>query len=136
MRATTHDELAGRFGRARFMLLTTYRGDGRSVATPVWFAGIGDGIAIVTHATSGKVKRLRADPRAVASACTSRGKPTGPEVPLMASFLDGEAASRAARALSRRYFGLPAWLIESVMRRRGDGAPPTYIQLDSPRAGP
>jgi PPOX class probable F420-dependent enzyme len=43
----------------KYMLFTTFRRDGRPVATPVWVADLGDGrIGFWTSSGSGKAKRL------------------------------------------------------------------------------
>lgn len=47
----------------RFVALTTFRKDGTPVPTTVWIAGDGADLVVTTPAGSGKVKRLRRDPR-------------------------------------------------------------------------
>lgn len=46
-----------------FVSLTTFRKSGVGVATPVWIARDGDALIVTTPARSGKVKRLRNNPR-------------------------------------------------------------------------
>jgi uncharacterized protein len=50
--------------RLRLVDLTTFRSSGEPVRTPVRFAVDGDRIVFSLQSDSGKVKRLRADPRA------------------------------------------------------------------------
>ncbi len=59
----------------RYVLLTTYRRDGRPVATPVWWAEFEPGkFGFWTSSTTGKAKRLRQDDRAVTvQPCNARG---------------------------------------------------------------
>ena len=76
-------------GDESFVSLTTFRRSGEGVATPVWVARdeIGDGALVVTTpASSGKVKRLRRDPRVVLRPCDRRGT-----VPPGASAIEGRA---------------------------------------------
>lgn len=40
-------------GAAKYVLLTTFRRDGRGVPTPVWVVPNGDGLAVWTLADSG-----------------------------------------------------------------------------------
>ncbi|WP_203820982.1 PPOX class F420-dependent oxidoreductase [Paractinoplanes ferrugineus] len=47
----------------KFVSLTTYRRTGVPVAVPVWIARDGDEWVVTTPADTGKVRRLRHDPR-------------------------------------------------------------------------
>ena len=85
----------------RYATLVTFRRNGEAVPSPLWF-GMDDEGRFYTHtlADSGKVKRLRNDPRVLLVASTRRGKPIGPvyggvarEVPK-----DEEAHAEAALA--------------------------------------
>ena len=49
----------------RFVSLTTFRRSGTPVSTPVWVGRHGDGLVVLTPVGSGKVTRLRSDPRVV-----------------------------------------------------------------------
>ena len=91
--------LAGR----RHCLLTTFRRNGDPVPTPVWFALDGDRLVLSTEDPSGKVKRLRHDPRVLVAPCTLRGRPLAPAVPGMARLLAGHEAEDAERRLQRAY---------------------------------
>ena len=115
--------------RARFIQLTTYRRSGAGVPTPLWFArNDRGGLYMVTHATAGKLKRLRANPRVAVAPCRGQGTPTGPEQEGTARVLSDDERPRAARAISRRYFFIPRALIELEMRRRGRGQAPVYLE--------
>ena len=50
------------FSRQKTILLTSYRGDGTAVATPVSIAFEGDHAFFRTWDTAGKAKRLRSNP--------------------------------------------------------------------------
>lgn len=54
-----------------YVVLTTFRRSGEPVATPVWVVADpkGDGVVVMTIADSGKVKRIRNDPRVTLQAC-------------------------------------------------------------------
>ncbi len=60
--------------RAKYVLLTTFRRDGRAVAAPVWVVRHDDGWACTTGADSGKVKRLRHTPTIEVVPCDVRGR--------------------------------------------------------------
>ena len=58
-----------RLADERFVSLTTFRRSGQPVSTPVWVGRDGDALVVLTPSGSGKVKRLRADPRVEVQAC-------------------------------------------------------------------
>jgi uncharacterized protein len=58
----------------RFISLTTFRRSGEPVSTPVWVGRDGEAIVVLTPADSGKVKRLRHDPRVEVRPCGRFGK--------------------------------------------------------------
>ena len=86
--------------RSRYISLTTYRRDGRAVATPVWFAPDGDRILVWTEEASGKAKRIRANGRATVATCDVRGKITGASYDATARVLPGSEFGVAHRILS------------------------------------
>ena len=59
---------------ASFVSLTTFRKTGVGVSTPVWIARDGDELVVTTPRRSGKVKRLRNDPRVTLVPCDRRGR--------------------------------------------------------------
>lgn len=61
-------------GGERFISLTTLRRSGEAVATPVWVGRDGEALVVLTPADSGKVKRLRHDPRVEMRPCGRFGK--------------------------------------------------------------
>jgi uncharacterized protein len=95
-------------------LLITYRRDGTPVPTPAWAAQAGGLVYVRTERSSGKVKRLRRDPRMLLAPCTARGEPLGPPLQASARVLEAAEESIAERALSARY-GLGRELFERAM---------------------
>lgn len=61
-------------GDERFVSLTTFRRSGVPVATAVWISRDGDDLVVTTPAGSGKVKRLRDDPRVELRPCDRFGR--------------------------------------------------------------
>jgi PPOX class probable F420-dependent enzyme len=108
------------FAQQRTALLTTYRRDGRPVGTPVHIAVDGDRAFFRTWDTAWKFKRLRRNPRVTVAPSTVRGTPTGPATTARARILDGQEATEAARALSRKYPILHGVLIPRLHRLRGN----------------
>jgi len=92
------------FGHENYLSLTTFRKDGRGVATPVWFApGPEGGFCVWTREDSWKIKRLRNNPRAEIAPCTVRGAITGPAFKAHLKILPAPAESAAAAALALKY---------------------------------
>jgi hypothetical protein len=100
--------------RCKRALLVSYRRGGTAVPTPVWAAAAGGVLYVRTERSSGKVKRLRRDPRLLVAPCTVRGRPLGPPLQASAEVLGGEDEHVAERALARRY-GLGREAFERAM---------------------
>jgi len=100
--------------RSRWALLITYRRDGTPVPTPVWAAQRGGVLYVRTERRSGKVKRLRRDPRLLVAPSTVSGRPLGPPLQARAEVLAGEDEHVAERTLAARY-GLFRELFERAM---------------------
>ena len=103
-------------GKSSYVLVTTSRRDGRLVPTPVWVAPCGDGrLVLVTQDSSGKVKRLRREPRVLLAPCSSRGKPRGRPVAGTAELLDAARLPEVERVLAAKY-GIQFQLFTRVER--------------------
>jgi uncharacterized protein len=110
-RTGSSDQLAG----AKRTLLVSFRRDGTPVPTPVWAAPAGAFLYVRSERSSGKLKRLRRDPRVLLAPCTVRGRPLGPPLEALARVLEGaEEETLAERALAARY-GLGRELFERAM---------------------
>ncbi|HEY2204086.1 MAG TPA: PPOX class F420-dependent oxidoreductase [Pseudonocardia sp.] len=128
------DEIT-RLAGEKYLLVTTFRRDGRAVPTPVWAARDGDGLVAFSARDAGKVKRIRRDGSVRLAPCTVRGAPTGPEVAGHAELLDDAGSTRARRLLVDRY-GLVGRLtmLGSKLRRGEQGT--VGIRLTVPDAPP
>ena len=73
----TNDQLV-RLGKFNYINIETYRKNGHSVRTPLWFVIKGERIYFRTDRESGKVKRIRNNQNVRLAACDIRGKPKGP----------------------------------------------------------
>ncbi|MEV6488922.1 PPOX class F420-dependent oxidoreductase [Actinoplanes sp. NPDC051633] len=110
-------------GSEKYVLLTTFRKDGRAVGTPIWVVPDGDGIAFWTVKASGKVKRIRNNGRVTVQACDIQGKHLrGDVVEGEARFGDADDRKRVSAALRRKY-GIVGRLslIGSRIRRGAEG---------------
>lgn len=102
----------------RFVSLTTFRRSGDPVATPVWIAREGDALVVTTGAVSGKVKRLRREPRATARPCDRRGRgaPDAVEHELRAEIVTDPTRQEPAVAILARKYGVE-WRVLMLVER-------------------
>ncbi|WP_313555030.1 PPOX class F420-dependent oxidoreductase [Miniimonas arenae] len=109
--------------RSPFVSLGTYRHSGELVETPVWVALEGGEMVVTTDRTTGKVKRLRHDPRVVLRPCSRMGAVAedAPTVHGTARILPAEdPAAIAGEQALRRTYGLQYRLLiggERLLRR-------------------
>jgi PPOX class probable F420-dependent enzyme len=89
--------------RSRYALLRTFRRDGTSVDTPIWF--VVDGNTVLFRTKIGpKTKRLNARPEVELVACDYHGRVRDTaRVSGRATVLSGADAERANRVLHERY---------------------------------
>lgn len=97
--------MTSQLSEGKYLLLTTYRKDGRAVPTPVWVVADGGTLFAWSATDSGKVKRIRRDGKVDVGPCDVKGKPTGESVPARAELLD-EAGSDRVRALVAKKYGI------------------------------
>ena len=98
----------------RRSLLVTFRRDGTPVPTPAWAAEREGRLYVRSERRSGKVKRLRRDPRMLVAPCTARGRPLGAPMRCRARVLASAEEATAEGALAERY-GLGRQLFELAM---------------------
>jgi uncharacterized protein len=119
----------------RFVSLTTFRRSGEPVATVVWVAREGDALVVTTPADSGKVKRLRRDPRVELRPANRRGRVAEGAAPV-AAVADVEAPSDGAVGAIRRKYGLEYRIITTVERALARGGRDRVIlRMRAPAAG-
>ena len=114
-----------------FYALTTFRRDGSAVSTPIWLAPAEDRWYAFTPSRSGKVTRLRRDPRVQVAPSDFRGEPAGGATEGTAHVLPDTQLRTATRALTAKYgwkfrfFRLVSWL----GRGRRRGGPPVGLEI-------
>jgi uncharacterized protein len=100
------------FARQKYLNLETFKKNGDSVKTPVWFAADPSAsldssaakIYAYTIGVSGKVKRVRNNPRVRIAPCNMSGKVLGEWVEARAEIVSGEEAARGTQLLNKKYF--------------------------------
>ncbi|TWJ24691.1 hypothetical protein JD76_04847 [Micromonospora endolithica] len=109
-----------RLSAEKYILLTTFRKDGRAVPTPVWAVRDGEALAVWTVSDSGKVKRIRRSGDVTVAPCDVRGRTHGPAVPAHATLLDVEGTRRVRDLLKRKYRLLGRLSLLGSRLRRGE----------------
>jgi len=100
------------FDGHKYLNLETYKKNGDGVKTPVWFAAdpassltSSDAkLYLYTIGVSGKVKRVRNNPRVKIAPCDMRGNVLGEWVEARAEIITGEEAARGMQLLNKKYF--------------------------------
>lgn len=115
---------------SEYLLLTTFRKDGRAVPTPVWVARDGDRLVAWTVRDSGKVKRIHRSPAVTVGSCNFRGRPRGESVSATARVLDDAETARVRAMLAQKY-GIKGRLamLGSTVRRGKYGSVGVAITL-------
>jgi uncharacterized protein len=98
----------------RYISLETFKKSGEGVKTPVWFvadpgsdlAGDQARLYLYTIGNTGKVKRIRNNPRVKIAPCTLKGVPLGEWAEASAEIVTGDESARAMGLLDKKYFPL------------------------------
>ncbi|MEV4490999.1 PPOX class F420-dependent oxidoreductase [Micromonospora coxensis] len=109
-----------RLAAEKYVLLTTFRKDGRAVSTPVWAVRDGGTLAVWTAADSGKVKRIRRDGAVTLAPCDVRGRPRGSAVPGHAVLCGPEESRRVRDLIKRKYRLIGRLSLLGSRLRRGE----------------
>ncbi|HEY9089346.1 MAG TPA: PPOX class F420-dependent oxidoreductase [Anaerolineaceae bacterium] len=106
------------FSQQNYLSIESFRKNGQSVKTPVWFVQDGDTLYVRTVANSGKVKRIRRNPQVNVAPCSGSGDLRGEWVSAQAREVSGEIEKRVDSLLGRKY-GLQKTLfaLMSALRR-------------------
>ena len=100
------------FSGKKYLNLETFKKNGDGVKTPVWFAAdptasidsSGAKIYTYTIGVSGKVKRVRNNPRVKIAPCDMRGRVLGEWLEARAEIISGEEAAHGMELLNKKYF--------------------------------
>ena len=103
----------------RYVSLATFKRDGSIVATPVWFAAVDGLLYVFTAGDSGKVKRLRSNPRARVARCDARGRIEGKWHDATARVVSDPMTIGRARAAVRAKYGWQVRLLDLGARLSG-----------------
>lgn len=108
------------FENQKYLNLETFRKNGQAMPSPVWFVQDGEIIYIRTAANSGKVKRVRANPRVNLMPCGVDGEPLGAWTPAIAHETSDEAIFARVRELLLEKYGSMVETYEARLREQGN----------------
>ena len=99
------------FAGQKYLNLKTFKKNGTGVKTPVWFAAEPAAnldsseakLYVYTIGASGKVKRVRNNPRVKVAPCDMRGNLRGGWVDARAEIVSGAEAEHGVELLNKRY---------------------------------
>jgi PPOX class probable F420-dependent enzyme len=100
------DDAFTALGQEKFVSLTTFRRSGTAVSTPVWIAQDGDALVVTTTEQTGKVKRLRNDPRVQLRPCSRTGRVRDHTITVFGTaeiLTDDQSRSRGTDVIRRKY---------------------------------
>ena len=103
----------------KYVLLTTFRKDGRAVPTPLWVVPDGAGLAFWTPEGTGKLKRIRNSGRVTVAPCDVRGNPKGEAIEATARIGDEADRVRVVGLLKRKYGVMGRLTVLGSRLRRG-----------------
>ena len=109
----------------RYLSVTSFKRDGTGVATPVWFVSDGKRLFALTDLHSGKVRRIRRNPRVLVAPCRANGKLRGDPTPARVELLTGTPDLERVQALLIKRYKLAYRFVMLVYRlgRRLQGKP-------------
>ena len=118
----------------KYLSITSFKRDGAGVATPVWFVQEGGRLLVQTDANSGKVKRIRRNPRVLVAPCTATGRLLADPLPAQAELLGDAEVGRVERLLAAKYridllFIRPIRAMQARLRRRRPRPKPIIVAL-------
>jgi len=107
-----------KFNNHQYINVETFRKNGIGVKTPVWFAQDGDSIVVRTERTSGKMKRLRNNPKIMVAPCDSQGKLLGEWIEAQAEIISDEAEVNRVNTLVTQKYGFIKRMFDAMGKLR------------------
>src|SRR3989475_8656004 len=103
------------FTDKKHISIETYRKTGDPVRTPVWFIEENGELFVRTDSITGKIKRIRNNPRVRLAPCNARGTVKGTWVDGEARMIEPESSEHVFSLLKKKY-GISYRIIKFVRR--------------------
>jgi PPOX class probable F420-dependent enzyme len=94
------------FRKEEFLSLETYRKNGETIKSPMWFAQDNDALYLWTMADTSKVKRIRNNPNVNIAPCKRMGEVTGEWMTAHATIDDSPIMVAQVEAMLLKKIGL------------------------------
>lgn len=94
------------FRKEEFLSLETYRKNGETIKSPMWFAQDNDALYLWTMADTSKVKRIRNNPNVNIAPCKRMGEVTGEWMTAHATIDDSPIVVAQVEAMLLKKIGL------------------------------
>ncbi len=107
-----------KFSNEKYINLQTFRKNGESVNTPVWFVILNDKIYVVTKEFTGKVKRLKNNMDVKIAPCTLGGKLKGDWISGKAEF-SSESETDGIMKLRNKKYGFWSKMVGVFTTKKG-----------------
>ena len=107
------------FTDQKYINLETYKRDGTSVRTPVWFVVDNGLIYVITRDSTGKVKRLKNNQDVQIVSCSFKGEPKNEWIKGKVEKITGKEADIAIKLRKKKY-GMSARLIGLFTSQKGN----------------
>ena len=116
------------FAGKKHISIETYRKTGEPVRTPVWFVEENGELFVRTDSDTGKIKRIRNNPRVRVATCNMRGTIKGTWVDGEARIIEPEPSKRVFSLLKKKY-GMSYRIIRFVQRFSRSKAHPIGLAI-------
>lgn len=103
------------FEGQKVICVETYRKNGQPVKTPVWFVEENGVLYVHTSDDTGKVKRIRGNPKVRIAVCTFRGKPKSDWIDANAELTPDSEVKKYYDLIQKKY-GLQARMVRLMDR--------------------
>jgi len=120
--------MLSQFVREKHISLETYRKTGEAVRTPVWFIEENGELLVRTDSSTGKIKRIRNNPRVRIAPCNARGTVKGRWVDGEARMIESESSEHVFSLLRKKY-GVSYRMVRFVQRFSRSKAHPIGLAI-------
>ncbi|TMI34361.1 PPOX class F420-dependent oxidoreductase [Candidatus Bathyarchaeota archaeon] len=121
-------DMLSQFVREKHISLETYRKTGEAVRTPVWFIEENGELLVRTDSSTGKIKRIRNNPRVRIAPCNARGTVKGRWVDGEARMIESESSEHVFSLLRKKY-GVSYRIVRFVQRFSRSKAHPIGLAI-------
>ena len=125
---TTGEDKLSQFTDKKHISIETYRKTGDAVRTPVWFIEENGELFVRTDSSTGKISRIRNNPRVRIVPCNARGTIKGTWVDGEARIIEPESSERVFSLLKKKY-GMSYMIIRFVQRFSRSKAHPIGLAI-------